>query len=589
MGRKATLALGSATVVSLVLALMVAPASATSTEPVPAGAGEALAAGIIVKARPGISARSSRVLAGSTLSSLTGVRIATTDSETLPGSSVYRFDEIVPASSLQDTLTWLRMSGTVEWAEPDLILQSARPVLPNDPDFSNQWHLWQGGGARDHSIEAPRGWQYTSGSSDVTVAVLDTGWTEHPDLTRRNINGYDFVSNVRAANDGDGRDGDARDPGDWLTSSEASGYFSGCNEGDSSWHGTHVAGIIAAERGNNRGISGVAPEARVLSVRVLGKCGGSVSDIAAGIRWASGDSVPGVPRNANPAQVINLSLGAPGSCGATFREVIRSAQRNGSIVVAAAGNDGSPVSSSTPANCPGVISVVATNPSGTRPGWSNYGTAGTPAGAAAPGESVLSTYNSGARGPGAPTYSRQGGTSMAAPVVAGAVALLLSVGVKAADVPSALSKLTKSFPSGNCNRVSCGPGLLNLAELTRFTTPDPDPGPGPGPDPTPDPDPGPTPLTAPGIISDVRVRYTVKGSQATAKVTWTRTSGGQRSLYYLYRVKRGNERWRPWAKRISPSLKVERLPRAELSFLEIRGVNEVGRGRVYQITLLPRR
>jgi serine protease len=555
-----------------------------------------VALGLIVKTDPELATARAGVglLSTSSIAGLTGNRVTAIDRETDSGIAVYRFAEPMPASALALAVGTLNLATAVEWAEPDLLMQHhAQPSLPNDPEFGDQWHLWKDGTSRDFSVEAPVGWQYTSGRSDVVVAVLDTGWTQHPDLDNRQINGYDFVSDPKVANDGDGRDNDASDPGDWISASDQYGYFEDCPRSDSSWHGTHVAGIIAAERGNNRGVAGVAPDVRVMGVRVLGKCFGTTSDIAAAIRWSAGESVSGVPDNRTPAKVINLSLGSTGPCGNAFREAIRSARSRGTVVVAAAGNEGSPISSASPANCPGVISVVATNPSGTRTSWSNYGTGSLAAGIAAPGESILATINTGRQGPSSPGYGRMSGTSMAAPVAAAAVALLMSAGITAEGVPAALAQLTKSFPSRGsgdvCNTTSCGPGLINLSQLKLFVTgpgpgpdPDPDPGPGPG------PDPGPTPLTAPGIIADVRVKYAFKGAFANAAINWAHTEGAQRSIYYMIRVKRGDQRWTGWSQRVAPSFTVTRLPRADLSFFEIRGVNEMGPGLIYQISLYPK-
>lgn len=555
-----------------------------------------LALGLIVKTEPSsATTRSSTgLLSITSIAGLTGARVAYVDHQALTGVTIYRFTAPTPASNLALAVGTLNLATSVAWAEPDLIMQhQAEPPLPNDPDFSDQWHLWKDGTSRDFSVEAPVGWQYTTGRSEVVVAVLDTGWTKHPDLDNRQINGYDFVSDPEIGNDGDGRDSDASDPGDWISASDQYGYFGDCDRSDSSWHGTHVAGIIAAERGNNRGVAGVAPDVRVMGVRVLGKCGGLTSDIAAAIRWSAGESVSGVPDNRTPAKVINMSLGSTGSCGNAFREAVRSAQSRGTVVVAAAGNEGSPISGASPANCPGVISVVATNPSGTRTPWSNYGTGSLAASIAAPGESILSTINTGRQGPSSPGYDRMSGTSMAAPVAAAAVALLMSAGVTAEGVPAALAQLTKPFPSRGsgevCSATSCGPGLINLAQLKLFVTgPGPGPGPDPDPDPGPGPDPGPTPLTAPGIIDDVRVKYIFKGSFANATINWAHTEGAQRSIYYMIRIKRGDQRWTPWSQRVAPSFTVTRIPRADLSFFEIRGVNEMGPGLIYQISLYPK-
>ena len=554
-----------------------------------------LAGGIIVTEDPtAIVTRTARLGRAAVIAAEVGVPVESVDSVSLPGATVYRLSRPTSETDLEGALEVLADSPSALSVEPDLFLtHQATPPLPNDPEFGDQWHLWKDGSDRDFSVKAPSGWKYTAGRSDVVVAVLDTGITRHPDLDAQNIDGYDFISNRQVANDGDGRDSDPSDPGDWISASDEYGYFEGCGRSDSSWHGTHVAGIVAAQRNNSRGGSGVAPGVRVLTVRVMGKCGGLTSDIAAAIRWSAGESVSGVPANPNPAQVINMSLGGSGSCGSTFRNAISAAQARGSVVVAAAGNEGSPISSSTPANCPGVISAVASNPSGTRTSWSNYGTSGTPASIAAPGESILATLNNGRTSPGSAIYGRMSGTSMASPVVAAGVALLFSAGVETADVPDALDRLTRDFPSRGsgevCNQTQCGAGLLDLSKLSEFIDPGPGPDPEPDPDPGPSPDPGPVPLTAPGLIDSVKVRYTFKGTVAKAAVSWAHTQGAQRSAYYLYRVKKGEGRWSKWSRRVSPSISIPGIPRAELSFFELRGVNELGRGLVYQLTLFPKR
>src|SRR5690606_15464034 len=159
--------------------------------------------------------------------------------------------------------------------------------------------------------------------------VLDTGYADHNDLDANIVPGYDFIIDEAVAGDGDGRDGDAHDPGDWY-----GGYAS-------SWHGTHVAGTVAAVTDNGAGLAGVAYKAKVQPVRVLGHGGGYTSDIADAIVWASGGTVDGVPANENPAEVLNLSLGGDGSCAQdpVTQEAIDGAIERGVTVVVAAGND----------------------------------------------------------------------------------------------------------------------------------------------------------------------------------------------------------------------------------------------------------
>jgi serine protease len=247
------------------------------------------------------------------------------------------------------------------------------------------------------------------------------------------------------ANDGDGRDGDASDPGDWVSQAEVAqrgGEFFRCADSaePSSWHGTQVSGLIAAVTHNGIGMASTAPGARVLPVRVLGKCGGRDSDIIAGMRWAAGLSVPGVPANPHPARVINLSLGGEGSCSAPYRDAVDEITAAGTVIVAAAGNS-SGHAVATPASCPGVIAVAGLRHVGTKVGFSSLGSE---VAISAPGGNcvneaagsvclypMLSTTDSGATGPAGAAYTdsfnASVGTSFSAPLVAGVAALLLSV------------------------------------------------------------------------------------------------------------------------------------------------------------------
>lgn len=540
-----------------------------------------LAAGVIV----GLDRVAPRALLSlrQGLPSSVHVRLASTE------QAVLRFERpstVEEAGALAQEVA--RRPG-VAWAEPDLLLRRmVDPVLPDDARFDDQWALWDPPASRDYGLQAALGWTATRGGSEVLVAVLDTGWTDHPDLDGQVIDGYDFVSDVPMANDGDGRDGDAHDPGDWVTDAESRGYFEGCEPSASSWHGTHVAGTVVARQGNRIGVSGVAPRSRVLAVRVLGKCAGSTSDIADGMIWAAGGHVRGVPDNPNPAQVISLSLGGSGGCGNAFRNAVNYAQRQGVTVVVAAGNEGKPISSSSPANCDGVIPVVATNPDGKRPSWSNYGTRSLPAVITAPGVDIVSTYNSGERGPQSPSYESASGTSMATPHVAGVVALLRSLGVAPGDVVERLQQLVRPFPrSGSgqvCDRTSCGPGLLNLSALaTQDPGPDPDPGPGPS------PDPGGDPTMRPTIVGPVTVSYAVRGPVATATVRWgyAPPAGEPKATLFRYRVRLAGGSWTPWKDTPATSIRIADVPRGRLSLAEIAGINARGIGPTYQATLFP--
>ncbi len=343
----------------------------------------------------------------------------------------------------------------VLYAEPDRLMQIQ--LTPNDSRYGEQWHYFEATGG----LNLPTAWDKSTGAG-VVVAVIDTGYRPHADLAANILPGYDFIGDLAVANDGNGRDSDASDPGDAVAAGE-------CGVGDpasgSSWHGTHVAGTIAAVTNNGSGVAGVAFGAKVVPVRALGKCGGYTSDIADGIIWASGGTVSGVPANANPAKVINMSLGGGGACDATTQNAINSARSRGTVVVVAAGNSNANAANFSPASCAGVISVAATNRSGGRAYYSNFGAV---VDVAAPGgdvrasgaNGVLSTLNSGSAGPGADNYEFYQGTSMASPHVAGVVALMLSKNgaLTPDEVETRLKGSTRAFPA-TCSQ--CGTGIVN--------------------------------------------------------------------------------------------------------------------------------
>ena len=391
------------------------------------------------------------------------------------------------SDTLATTLARLRSDPSVEYAEPDhrRYVQAA----PDDPVFqSSQWYL-KNESSTPSAIDAVSAWDTTQGANDVVVAVIDTGVRfEHPDLRRvsaggRLLDGYDFITDVTTANDSDGRDADASDPGDW------------CNESGSSWHGTRVSGIVGALTNNATGIAGVTWRGRILPIRGLGKCGGNDSDLIAAALWAAGIQVPGVPDNPTPAKVINLSFGNVGTCPASWRDAISRVSARGALVVVSAGNDGGPVGA--PANCPGAAAIGAIRHAGTKVGFSNLGRE---VSLSAPGGncvnqtgaclySIDTTSNGGTTTPGASTYTDQFdynvGTSFSAPIVVGIAALMAGVNGRL-DAPRLIRRLqdgskpfTKSadpsipdchVPSGsadlqvsecNCTTATCGAGMAN--------------------------------------------------------------------------------------------------------------------------------
>ena len=279
--------------------------------------------------------------------------------------------------------------------------------------------------------------------------------------------GYDFIAESAFSNDGNGRDSDPTDAGNWTVDNQC---FTGSKATASDWHGTHVAGTIAAIANNNEGIAGVAPEAKIVPVRVLGACGGFDSDITDGIIWAAGGSVRGVPANHHPAQVINMSIGSEGTCTTPYRQAIAQANKRGSIVVVAAGNNNFDASKSSPGNCEDVINVGATDKNGKRSYFSNYGSR---VDVSAPGGDrrywgggILSTLNAGKTAPGKADYAEYQGTSMAAPHVAGIVALMKAVDPKL-TYAQAKKVLQSTSQSVECDQSACGSGIVNAARAVQ--------------------------------------------------------------------------------------------------------------------------
>jgi len=376
------------------------------------------------------------------------------------GSQVLKVDRRMTLAEAQRLAADIAASDpNVEYAEPDRMMHAL--LTPNDTRYNEQWHYFES----TAGINAPAAWDKSTGSG-VVVGIVDTGYRPHADLSGQILQGYDFISDTFVSNDGNGRDSDASDPGDWINVND-------CGPGDpdqnygSSWHGTHVAGTIAARTNNSSGVAGVAFNAKIVPARVLGKCGGYTSDIADAIIWVSGGTVSGVPANANPAKVINVSLGGTGSCDSTTQSAINSARSRGASVIVAAGNENMNASNATPANCSGVVTVASVNRTGGRSYFSNFGST---VEVAAPGgdvrvssaNGILSTLNSGTTTPGSDSYAFYQGTSMATPHVVGVVALMLSVKptLTPDQVTSILQSTARAFPN-TCSQ--CGSGIVNAS------------------------------------------------------------------------------------------------------------------------------
>ncbi|MFP5392851.1 MAG: S8 family peptidase [Gammaproteobacteria bacterium] len=375
------------------------------------------------------------------------------------GAHVFRLGKKMSVADAQAVAADLMARDpSVEYAEPDRILHKL--FVPNDARYNEQWDLFDATGG----MRLPAAWDKSTGVG-VNVAVLDTGFRPHADLAGQILPGYDFITSATIANDGNGRDSDAQDTGDAVVAGECGNGKPAADE-RSSWHGTHVAGTIAAATHNSAGVAGVAYGAKVVPVRVLGKCGGYTSDIADAMIWASGGSIAGIPVNPNKARVINLSLGGPGACDTTTQAAINSARSRGTVIVVAAGNENADAGTSNPANCAGVITVAATTRTGARAYYSNYGSVvdvAAPGGdARVAGGGILSTLNSGAGAPASDTYAFYQGTSMATPHVAGVVALMLAKNPNLTpdEVESKLKASARAFPA-SCS--GCGSGIVDAA------------------------------------------------------------------------------------------------------------------------------
>ncbi|MEU3774068.1 S8 family serine peptidase, partial [Streptomyces sp. NPDC032472] len=367
-----------------------------------------------------------------------------------------------------------RSDPDVAYVEPDS--RAYAMATPDDTEYAKQWDLFE----PTAGMNVPAAWDKTTGAG-VTVAVIDTGYVAHSDVAPNIVAGYDFISDSTAARDGNGRDNNPADQGDWSAAGECG---TGSKASDSSWHGTHVAGTIAAATNNAKGVAGIAYNAKIQPVRVLGKCGGATSDIVDAITWASGGTVAGIPANATPAKVINMSLGGSGTCSTSYQNAINAAVARGTTVVVAAGNSNADASGFTPASCSNVITVAATNRTGDRSFYSNFGNTvdiaapggetrratDTPGTVTTPENGILSTLNNGATTPGSEIYKPYQGTSMAAPHIAGLAALLVAAkpSLTPAQVEAAIKANARPL-AGTCTG-GCGAGLADAAATVTAVT-----------------------------------------------------------------------------------------------------------------------
>jgi len=412
--------------------------------------------------------------------------------------------------SFDQQIERVRSDADVEFAVAD---ERRFPyAVPNDPLYSGQWYLQN---VQPAAIHAETAWDTSVGSTGIVIAVIDTGILYgHPDLKRANISGrvlpgYDFITDATVANDGNARDSDPTDTGDFVSSAEnASGPLQGCGVSSSSWHGTRTSGIVGALSNNSKGVTGITWNAWILPARALGKCGGFDSDIIDAMAWAAGEHVAGVPDNPYPAKIENLSLGSDCKqntpqfqhcCPASYQALVTDLASRGVLVVAAAGNEGEAVG--VPANCPGVVAVAGLRHIGTKVGFSSLGddvVIGAPGGNCVNSTgpclfSIDTTSNDGATSAGNMIYTDQinynVGTSFSAPIVSGIAGLMASVNgnLGAAQLLARLKEgATTPFPVNpdptipmchaptpaiadsdfqnaecNCTTTTCGAGMAN--------------------------------------------------------------------------------------------------------------------------------
>ena len=455
----------------------------------------------------------------------TGIAMAASR-QTTPSTHVLFLAKTLYGADVAATLALLRSDPSVAFAEVD---ERRYPhALPDDPLFvatdgaTGQWYMQTPTPTGDASAtDAVSAWGLTTGSSGTVIADVDNGIRfDHPDLLRagfggRLLPGYDFVGDdlnrtngadlgtFLIANDGDGWDPDPTDPGDFVSAADLlSSVFPPADCGDpsttpagpvnSSWHGTRVVGVMGAITNNGAGIAGMTWNPYILPVRALGKCGGFDSDIMAGMQWAAGMSVSGVPDNPFPADIINLSLGGSSgmSCPADYESLVKTLSEMGVLVVVSAGNESGPVD--VPGNCAGVLAVAGVRNVGTKVGYSSFGPevgisapAGNCVNTAGPClRSIDTTTNAGLTTPGANTYTNQTnenlGTSFSAPIVSGIAALMHAVNANLtpAQLIARIQSSASPFPqpsglpqcptlatdgSGQCACVpgQCGAGMVN--------------------------------------------------------------------------------------------------------------------------------
>ena len=352
------------------------------------------------------------------------------------------------AASARSIEAQLRADRRVLSVVPD-VREQRQEVTPADPRYSAQWWLQAVAAGNTGAAGFAKAWQRSTGVANranpgAVVAVLDSGITSHIETNARLLPGYDFVADSVYAADGNGRDNDPADPGDAITAADRLAQpdrFGGCPDAlRSSWHGSTIAGQLAAVSNNTEGGAAANWQGLVVPVRVAGKCGAAVSDIIDGLRWAAGLAVAGVPANLNPARLIVLSYGGVYACdrnSATpaiadtarlYESALAEVRAAGALVFVAAGNQRAGVG--RPASCAGAFAVASVNREGFKASYANFGpqiALTTPGGDSASGgqcesgaadlrdSGIVATGNLGDTHPGAAGYVAASRTSFAAP------------------------------------------------------------------------------------------------------------------------------------------------------------------------------
>jgi hypothetical protein len=460
---------------------------------IPLSGNEGEVAGLIVAFKPEANVEQGQVdVPGQELVSQVELTIENRITEDV---HVVEFSEATTLEEAKSIANEISQDPQVVWAEPDQFFYTAANQVINDPNYStDQWNLWDrfGIGIGQSNTEMTSAWSLTAGQG-ITVAVIDTGITSHPDLDSQLVKGFDFVSDpefLKASReengpqvsfDGDyidsekygalGWDDNPLDPGDWRGVGPVR---------NSTWHGTHIAGVIAAQSENQEGIAGIAPGAKIQPIRALSWRGGLLSDIASSITWASGGSVTGVADNPTPAKVINMSFSVNSICPTTLQTAINDAFARGSVLVAAAGNNNDDVKNYAPANCENVISVGASNKDGKRASYSNYGLG---LDVSAPGgdandNGIYSTANTGLTEPASFGYASQQGTSISAAHVSAIAARIFSANptFNPTDVKNQITskESVREFADTQCDinsDIYCGEGIVSLFQVAAACEP----------------------------------------------------------------------------------------------------------------------